>query len=205
MRYLVVLLFAACGRVGFQATAAADAPEASDGRTLDTVPAVCGAAYTLLPPGGSRYRLGTTAKDWFAAEADCESDGGHLPRIDSFAENTWLVENAIPAPLVAASTWLGMADSTSEGTFVWVTGAPLTFTNWEGTEPNSTNNDEDCGQVYDNFFWNDVGCREGDLRYACECDLAPAVASYCDTETLADCGECGTPCALASCLGQTCH
>ena len=47
----------------------------------------------------------------------------------------------------------------TEGTFVWVSGEPLGFTNWAAGEPNNNNGDEDYVAMYPIAFlpgqWND--------------------------------------------------
>jgi hypothetical protein len=37
------------------------------------------------------------------------------------------------------STWIGLSDAASEGTFEWVTGEGLGYTNWIAGEPNNSN------------------------------------------------------------------
>jgi hypothetical protein len=56
-------------------------------------------------------------------------------------------------------TWLGASDEAQEGVWVWVTGEPFTYTNWDFGEPNDAGG-EDCA-VYAEFgTWNDVPCTE---------------------------------------------
>ena len=197
MRRLVILgLVAACGRIGF------------DDR-IDTVPPpACAGSYTLQPPGlTSRYRIVRTGAVWLDAEATCEADGAHLVVIESAAENTWVQQNVAGFAVDIGSTWIGAGDAVHEGTYAWVTGAALGYTNFQNGEPNDFGGYEDCFQMYTTGLWNDTGCRDAAYAYACECDLVRAAvpATYCDTSTETDCGECGHVClATQTCQGQIC-
>jgi len=53
-----------------------------------------------------------------------------------------------------------------EGTFEWASGAPVTYVNWVGGEPNGATC-ENCGQMYDGGGWNDFPCSQLN-RYVCE-------------------------------------
>ena len=156
----------------------------------------------------SRYRHGATRLIWVEAARDCETDGGHLIVIDSDAENTWLAQVAAESLTNQASShqlaWLGMGDHAKEGEFVWVTGAPLTLTSWFKDEPNSLNDNEDCGEMRASGLWNDDRCN-AQLAYVCECDGQPSAAAWCDTDDEQTCGDCSTSCgAEQSCVSQLC-
>jgi hypothetical protein len=194
---VAIVVLAGCGRIGFapqaNATPQDDAPRA------DAFATVCGPGYAAFPGVTSLYRIGP-ATAWLKAEADCESDGGHLIVIDDSAENAWAATNA---PTGVA--WIGSSDHVTEGTFRWVTGAPMMFTSWDPAEPNNSINSEDCAQTFSNHLWNDARCQDV-LSYICECDrVAAAIPStYCDTEAITDCGACGTVCATG-CSVQVCN
>jgi Lectin C-type domain len=66
--------------------------------------------------------------------------------------------------------WIGLDDLTTEGTFRWVTGAPLGYEHFEGSEPNDAGV-EDCTYLHaSDGLWNDTNC--GDQRPAvCECEV----------------------------------
>jgi hypothetical protein len=59
--------------------------------------------------------------------------------------------------------WLGANDRTTEGKFVWAaTGQPVTYTNWDGNNPDNYK-EEDCAQILTsnpsiNGRWNDINC-----------------------------------------------
>jgi len=52
--------------------------------------------------------------------------------------------------------WMGLTDQDLEGTFKWVTGEPLSYSNWASGEPNDYNGNEDWVEMYDNGTWNDM-------------------------------------------------
>ena len=59
--------------------------------------------------------------------------------------------------------WLGANDRATEGKFVWAaTGQPVTYTNWDGNNPDNYK-EEDCAQILTsnpsiNGRWNDINC-----------------------------------------------
>ncbi len=85
------------------------------------------------------------------AKAFVESRGGHLPSINSAAENSFIA-NA----LGGGSAWIGLNDVASEGNFVWENGDPVTYTNWNTGEPNNYGTGEDYTEILSSGLWNDL-------------------------------------------------
>ena len=57
--------------------------------------------------------------------------------------------------------WIGYNDIASEGSFVWSSGAPLTFSSWNSGEPANSSN-EDCTEFRTGQAnWNDLNCATG--------------------------------------------
>jgi len=61
------------------------------------------------------------------------------------------------------SLLIGFTDQASEGTWVWISGEPVTYTNWHSGEPSNTFNREDWGSIPGKLSgwpgagtWNDV-------------------------------------------------
>lgn len=71
---------------------------------------------------------------WTGAEAAAVALGGHLVTVNDGAEQTWLVANFGSTP----DYWIGFNDIAAEGSWVWVSGEPVTYTNW--ATPNEPNN-----------------------------------------------------------------
>ena len=105
------------------------------------------------PSNGHTYYL-LSSETWTASQAFALTLGGNLVTINDAAENDWVFNMWGDHFL-----WIGLNDSQNEGTFVWVSGEALTFTNWANGEPNNANGDEDYVNMYPNSFstgeWND--------------------------------------------------
>ncbi len=87
--------------------------------------------------GGSTYFCSTTSDyTWAQANALAAQHGGHLAIINSAGENNYISTN-----MIATESWIGLSDEVSEGTFVWINGDPLTYSNWYSGEPNNTHTD----------------------------------------------------------------
>jgi hypothetical protein len=88
-----------------------------------------GGAISNVIYNGSAYKL-SNAVGWEAAQAEAESIGGHLVTFSDTAENIF-VNNNFPDYY-----YIGLTDKDVEGQWRWVTGEPLTYTNWYVGEPN---------------------------------------------------------------------
>ncbi len=65
------------------------------------------------------------------ANAAAIATGGHLATIADAGENAF-----VSSILGANTAWIGFTDQAVEGSFEWVTGEPVTYTNWCPGEPN---------------------------------------------------------------------
>jgi len=93
--------------------------------------------------------------NWTEAESAAQILGGHLVTVNNQSEQTWLLDNF-------GSTlryWIGLNDVALEGTFVWSSGEPVTYTNWGTGEPtNSQGNEHYVAMNWGsngNGVWND--------------------------------------------------
>jgi len=143
---------------------AVDAPPV-DAPLLDGL--VCPVGYAAISGSTSKYRIDNNNETWDAAEADCESDGQHLIVVSNETERAALVG------LTAGSTWIGLSDRATEGTFRWVTDEdtggypPATGTPWAAGEPSADTVASDC--TLQSTTWNDAPCTLN-REYVCECD-----------------------------------
>ena len=80
------------------------------------------------PANGHDYYL-LSQGCWTAAEAEAITLGGHLVTINDQAENDF-VFNTFANLHPNDDLWIGFSDVTVEGMFEWVSGEPVTFTNW---------------------------------------------------------------------------
>ena len=114
------------------------------------------------------YAFDVTPRTWDGARVAANArtimgTPGNLVAITSAAENFVVAGVAS----VNRSVWIGLTDATgpstldgrtfptTEGTFVWVTGEPLSFTNFNGGEPNDFNGAEDAVELTGGGGWND--------------------------------------------------
>jgi len=97
---------------------------------------------------GHSYYRSTTSMTWTSAKVACENMGGHLVTMNSAAENNFVFQTW-------PSGWIGFNDEVVEGQWRWVTGEPVTYTNWNPGEPNNAGN-EDYAQFVGGGRWNDL-------------------------------------------------
>ena len=92
---------------------------------------------------------------WREAYRYCEQQGGHLVTIDSLGEQKFIYD-LLNNTNSRKNLWLGALDAYSEGTWNWITGDAIRYSNWADGEPNN-NNDEDYMVMYrDSGKWNDA-------------------------------------------------
>lgn len=125
------------------------------------------------------------------AEEYCESLGGHLATITS-AEEDAFVYQYMRENFSYESAYFGLTDAGHEGEWMWVTGEPVSYTNWENGEPNNgiENTDqypENYGLYYYDFSngkWNDgdfgVYTYRGGTAFICEWENKPETSKTGD-------------------------
>ena len=72
--------------------------------------------------------------------------------------------------------WIGLHDRNTEGTFEWVDGSTVSYTNWNSGQPDDYWG-EDCAHLYTTGYWNDMDCGYDsyytrDLYYICEATVS---------------------------------
>ncbi len=113
---------------------------------------------------GNTYYISTYDVTWSEAVAACEQNNGHLVTISSQEENDYIANEIRQVSDLAAINYpfhvfIGMSDADQEGTWRWMNGEPMFYTNWSPNEPNNLG-DEDCAMMFlytDERFgkWND--------------------------------------------------
>ncbi len=119
----------------------------------DLDPGLNALGRSALPYGGHVYLATDASTSWLNAESQARAWGGHLATINDDAENSWVRDN-FAAPI--GTVWIGLTDEAREGTFVWASGEPVTYTHWNPGEPNNSGN-EDYAIMYSSGGWNDGG------------------------------------------------
>ena len=126
----------------------------------------------FAPPGGSAASLvasgtynGHTYEiyqvsggvSWHDAEDECETRGDHLVVITSSAENSF-VYSLLDQSGAPIEPWLGLTDEAQEGTWRWVNGERIQFTNWAKGSPSGRSGGgqrENLIEMLGDGTWND--------------------------------------------------
>lgn len=100
---------------------------------------------------GHHYYLSNNGTNPSIAYNIVHGYGGYMASLTSHAENVWL-SSQIPAYIT-----IGLNDVANEGTYVWDSGEPYSYSNWWFGEPNNSG-DEDYTVTNFNALarWNDV-------------------------------------------------
>jgi hypothetical protein len=86
------------------------------------------------PANGHLYYL-LNANTWTASEAEAIALGGHLATINDAAENQWIFRTFSSFSGTDRLLWIGFNDVAQSGTYIWSSGEPVTYTNWDGGQP----------------------------------------------------------------------
>jgi Ca2+-binding RTX toxin-like protein len=102
---------------------------------------------------GKFYFL-SNAGSWTQAQAQAVSLGGNLVAVNDAAENQFLVNTFGGTERL----WIGLTDEVTEGTFKWVNGEAVTYTNWYPNEPNNSGGNENYAEfnIGGAGKWNDL-------------------------------------------------
>lgn len=117
---------------------------------------------------GHFYAIYDDTSSWEDAKTLCEDRNGHLATIMSAAENNVISDYVMSMGYY--SIYFGCSDIDQSGDWIWVTGEPLSYTNWHEGEPNYDNEYERYGMYYfGDGTWNDGDFSGG--SYICEWDV----------------------------------
>ncbi|XP_046901554.1 C-type lectin domain family 4 member E-like isoform X1 [Hypomesus transpacificus] len=120
----------------------------------------------------SCYYVSTKRKNWTDSRQDCRDREADLVIINSPEEQVFLNN-------LKKRVWIGLTDTVTEGTFIWVDGTPLTTLKyWLGSQPDNHSkpgsDGEDCAEIYYSpsdvpppKTWNDYTC-DSDNFWVCE-------------------------------------
>jgi len=100
--------------------------------------------------GSSHYYCSNDPALWPDAQATSVANGGHLAIINSATENNFLANL-----LTIQSAYIGLSDAASQGTFQWVDGSGLSYTNWYAGQPNNYQSFQDYVELLADGQWND--------------------------------------------------
>ena len=97
---------------------------------------------------GHEYTLTLVDSDLTDARQWAAQQGGYLVNINDAAEQAWLLATYIPVLPPLGTAWIGFSDELSEGSFIWDSGEPVTYTNWLPNEPNNVGGVENYGALH---------------------------------------------------------
>ncbi|XP_062928279.1 C-type lectin BpLec-like [Mobula hypostoma] len=134
----------------------------------------CDENWFYFPPLNSCYWFFSDIKTWMAAEEFCNQlpHSGHLASVSSSIHN--FISDVVSAVDESKKwTWIGLNDIGKEGTFTWIDGTSYTYRKWSANEPNHSEDNEDCVQMYcfsDEKVWYDQGCEDAE-SFVCAYNL----------------------------------
>uniref|UniRef100_A0A8C3XT66 C-type lectin domain-containing protein n=1 Tax=Chelydra serpentina TaxID=8475 RepID=A0A8C3XT66_CHESE len=94
--------------------------------------------------------------DFETSKATCSQAGGLLASPRNSAENTAIQQIVVRHNKAA---YVGINDIETEGSFKYLSGEAIGYSNWAGGEPNNLGT-EDCVEIYSDGRWNDKSCHE---------------------------------------------
>ncbi len=112
------------------------------------VPVAHGQSY-INPANGHLYYLTPSTMTANDARDYAWGEGGYLTCINDQDEQDWLVATFGSS----AKYWIGASDELQEGTWLWDSGEPWSFTAWCPGEPNNWSNED-----YAVLNWRSSGC-----------------------------------------------
>jgi len=143
------------------------------------------------PITGHEYQLLSNA-DWTDSEAEAKALGGDLVTIASAEEQNFVFSVFGGYGGSQRILWTGLYDPSQDATgthatnFVWASGAPITYTNWDAGEPNNAGNEFYVAMYYPNYHnpgsWNDWSNRTADpigIPFYGVVEFVPEPASIC--------------------------
>lgn len=158
------------------------------------------------PANGHYYQVVPGNVTWDQAKLGAEAltylgVQGHLVTLSDLAEDQFVYFTLTGSSL--GNSWIGLyqdmlAPDYSEpaGGWYWVTGEPLTYSNWKAGEPNNSGGAEHYGGYWPADEWNDYQLADGAVgRYVVEFDTL-AASPYCfgdGSAAACPCGNAGGP------------
>ena len=124
----------------------------------------------LNPVNQHLYLYVHQTETWSDARDYCAKQDGYLVTIQDDAENKYVYN------LTKGYTWLGATDEEKEGVWVWLSGEPWKYTNWQSGGPN--NEDYLIFSETEPYKWDDRFSDWTDTRYfVCEWESATTTSS----------------------------
>jgi len=116
----------------------------------------------ITNPANSHDYYLLTPNTWTASEAEAEQLGGTLAIISDVGEQEWVSSTFAGYGGTNHNLWIGMHRIRPGGTWVWVTGAPVNYSNWERGQPDNNGGNESFVHMFCRLenripgTWNDL-------------------------------------------------
>ncbi|MGD9789753.1 MAG: GC-type dockerin domain-anchored protein [Phycisphaerales bacterium] len=114
---------------------------------------------------GHEYLL-YEATDWNTAESTAVALGGHLVTINDADENLFVNSQVLGFDGADRRAWIGFTDAASPGDYAWISGEPVTYTNWNPGEPNNIGVESYTEMLGSSGEWNNVIATHAVTRFA---------------------------------------
>jgi Lectin C-type domain len=138
------------------------------------------------PANGHSYYL-LQPSTWTDAEAAAVVLGGHLATVRSADENEFLRASVLGFDMMDRRGWIGLNDLVVTGTFAWVSGDPVGYTNWNAGEPNNIGIEHYTELFYSNGEWNNNTNNPPFLEFGLVEVIGGGCYPNCDGSTTAPC------------------
>jgi hypothetical protein len=99
------------------------------------------------PTNGHDFYL-LAPNSWKASETEAENLGGTLAVIKNGAEQEWVFSTFSAYGGVNRNLWIGLHRKKPGGSFVWITGGKLDYSNWSAGNPDNAGGVENCVLMY---------------------------------------------------------
>ncbi|KAK6177200.1 hypothetical protein SNE40_015349 [Patella caerulea] len=121
---------------------------------------------------GQCYQFNNFERRWTDAQKYCSNNHGHLVVIKSAEEQNFIMSTLRKLHWNRNGVWIGATDRHKEMHWKWITGEPISYSNWGSGQP-SCNwfCMEDCGQLRyrDGGKWHDYPCSSIPYLYSFIC------------------------------------
>ncbi|XP_046571008.1 hepatic lectin-like [Haliotis rubra] len=137
----------------------------------------CDNGYTWNRRLNLCYKLDKTRVTWNLAATTCETDKGHLIRVDNADKNEFLTTLA---ETKGTNIWMDGSDEQQDGIWVWSNGSKINQYFWDIGEPAVGNTIQNClmirsfGEV--NRRWHDAKCTVR-LGFVCQLPMSENVSN----------------------------
>uniref|UniRef100_A0A674IJ19 C-type lectin domain-containing protein n=1 Tax=Terrapene triunguis TaxID=2587831 RepID=A0A674IJ19_9SAUR len=107
--------------------------------------------------GEKTFQANGSEGDFETSKATCSQAGGLIASPRNSAENSAIQQIVVRHNKAA---YIGINDIQTEGSFKYLNGEAIGYSNWAPGEPNNVGGIEDCVEVYPDGRWNDKSCNE---------------------------------------------